>query len=294
MLRSALLLACAATVAGAQITYAPTAAAEQCLSALPATSYARVSVFAVPTVADTTQRAIVPQAALVLQSAIEFARTSAGLPSDSLPAGEPDRSWRQLDHDLVLVAHRDGRLAWRVSDNTGGITRGDGGARWLERALATARAANEAFLAWPDGLRGDSAVVRVSFVRPYIDERGVLQPARTEYPVATFTVLVPRERLVEQLRAPRPRYPEDELRSLGMARVVMQFVVDTVGGIDPASIRDLRSEPSESATNASARAYLEFLRSVRLAIESARYAPARAGGCLVPALVQQRFEFRAR
>jgi len=92
------------------------------------------------------------------------------------------------------------------------------------------------------------------------------------------------ENLVERAAMPlgqvRPRYP-DALREAGVnGRVVLRFVVDTVGRVEPATVETV------SATDP------RFGEAARRAIGGLRFRPAEAGGRRVRQLVELPFEFR--
>ena len=77
----------------------------------------------------------------------------------------------------------------------------------------------------------------------------------------------------------QPAYPPD-LRNAGVqGEVIMQFVVNTAGCAEPASIRAL------AATNPG------FVPNVQAALRRLRYEPARHGGKRVAQMVQQTFTF---
>jgi protein TonB len=77
-----------------------------------------------------------------------------------------------------------------------------------------------------------------------------------------------------------PRYPES-LRSAGInGRVLVRFTVDTVGRVDPASIRILAST------------HELFTMAVREALARFRFKPAEVGGRRVAALAEMPFEFQ--
>ena len=79
-----------------------------------------------------------------------------------------------------------------------------------------------------------------------------------------------------------PRYP-DALKAAGVGGMVMvRFEVDTLGAVDLATFRVLRAPHPELAA------------SVREALASARYVPARNEGRLVRQVVMQRFDFAPR
>jgi protein TonB len=86
--------------------------------------------------------------------------------------------------------------------------------------------------------------------------------------------------LMNVLTPAKPRYPES-LRSAGIdGRVLVQFVVDTMGRVDMNSVKIL------SATHDL------FSRSVRDALGNFRFRPAESGGHRVAALAQMPFEFQ--
>jgi periplasmic protein TonB len=79
---------------------------------------------------------------------------------------------------------------------------------------------------------------------------------------------------------PRPRYPE-RLRTAGVTgRVVVRFVVDTLGRVEPASI--VIRESSHDL----------FVEAVRGTLPTLAFVPAEAGGRKVRMLVDLPFEFR--
>jgi protein TonB len=88
------------------------------------------------------------------------------------------------------------------------------------------------------------------------------------------------DRIATLLTEPRPRYP-DQLRGAGVSgRVIAQFVVDTLGRVEPASIVIREA------------AHGLFANAVRAVLPSLRFKPAEAGGHKVRMLVELPFEFR--
>lgn len=95
---------------------------------------------------------------------------------------------------------------------------------------------------------------------------GVFTPNQVERAVAVLTTI-------------RPAYPE-MLRAAGTeGRVVVRFVVDTAGRVEPASITTVEST------------HALFERSVRDVLPRLRFAPAEAGGRHVRQLVEMPFQF---
>ena len=88
------------------------------------------------------------------------------------------------------------------------------------------------------------------------------------------------ERAVVATRPAVPRYPE-ALRSVNVTgEVMVQYIVDAKGRVEPGSIRVLSST------------HKLFADAVRTALLSARYRPAQVGGQSVRQLVEQPFIFK--
>jgi TonB family protein len=88
------------------------------------------------------------------------------------------------------------------------------------------------------------------------------------------------DRAVVATRPAVPRYP-DALKSVSIqGEVIMRYIVDARGRVEPGSIQVL------SAT------HKLFADAVRVALLDARYRPAQAGGQAVRQLVEQPFIFR--
>jgi len=87
------------------------------------------------------------------------------------------------------------------------------------------------------------------------------------------------ELLMRMVNSGKPRYPES-LRQAGIdGRVLIRFVVDTTGRIDPASVSIVQSTHDL------------FSRAVRDALAQFRFRPAETGGRRVTALAEMPFEF---
>ena len=264
-----------------------------CLDSIPTSTMKRVPVFATPELleGDVVSTAVLASIDAFTQAAAEQARALLGAGADQLPPGEPAVTWRQLDHQLRVVAHRDGRLEWRVerpawvSDQSVG----DSGLRHLGRAIAEARRTGEAFL-WNDDLTRDSLAWLIRLVPAVHGVDGVVQPPalRSGFPV--FHVLAPPVATpgVDRLRTNFPM-----VRIRGFAGTVrLQFVIDTAGRADPASIRSVWPSNEPRLSGPPAFAYDSIVRVMRGAVKDARFEPARIGPCTVSQLVQQSFTYR--
>jgi len=87
------------------------------------------------------------------------------------------------------------------------------------------------------------------------------------------------ERAAVALPGAEPRYPEMLRRGGVDGRVVVQFVVDTAGRVEPGSVRVVVSD------------HALFTDAVRAALPRLRFAPAEVGGRPVRQLVLMPFEF---
>jgi protein TonB len=103
-------------------------------------------------------------------------------------------------------------------------------------------------------------------------------PVLTDQPATAATV----DRAASLLVPPRPRYP-GQLRAAGITgRVIVRFVVDTTGRVEPATV--VIQETNHDL----------FAQAVRAVLPSLRFVPAEAGGRKVRMLVDLPFEFRLR
>jgi protein TonB len=88
------------------------------------------------------------------------------------------------------------------------------------------------------------------------------------------------DRAVQATRPAKPRYP-DALKSVNVeGEVMVQYIVDARGRVEPGSIKVLSS------------AHALFAQAVRTALLEARYRPAEVNGRPVRQLVQQPFRFK--
>ena len=264
-----------------------------CLDSIPVSAMKRVPVYAAAEIADADPVPPVAVASmdLLTQAVAEQARALLGAGAGQLPPGEPSITWRQLGHQLFVVARRDGRVTARVqppiwlSDQS----LGDSGARHLGRALDAARAKGEAFF-WDDALKRDSITWLVRLEPATLGEDGQVTPPALRAGFPVFSVLIPPSRPADVERI-RTNFPMVRIRGFsGMVR--LQFVIDTAGRAVPSSIRGVWP-PNEARLVGPPRfAYDSVVRVMQLSLEDARFAPARIGPCVVNQLVQQAFTYR--
>jgi hypothetical protein len=288
---------CAIVVFVAPMMRAPAQSApsarNRCLDSVPLPTMKRVPVYATAELVegDVVSRAVIAGIDLFTQAAAERARALLGAAPNQLPPGEPAVTWRQLDHELRVVAYRDGRFAWRVEPPAwlSDQSLGDSGVRLLGRAIDDARRKGEAFL-WSDELARDSLTWVIRLAPSTLGEDGSVQAPtlRSGFPV--FHVFTPPviPAGVDRLRTNFPM-----VRIRGFAGTVrLQFVIDTAGRADPNSIRGVWPTNEPRLTGPPAFAYDSIVRVMRGAVKDARFAPARIGSCTINQLVQQSFTYR--
>lgn len=270
--------------------------ASSCIASIADSALTRMPVWGFIALADTTQP-VPASAAKLLQAVADRVDSLLGGAPRSLPNGEPTLTWRDIGRGLKLTWHRDGRLTWRVPDDTLKVdVRGDGGARLLARALSAARDASEAPLVWPDDVAADSMQLGIDFLKAWIDSARAVHPAqvRKQTPhLPLFIISEPWQTEVTVRRMSRIPYP-DELLGRVSGQLTLEFVVDTMGRADRTTIHDLWPTSQPRLTGDRARYYDAFLAGARNAVMGARFTPAAIVGCKVPELVQQPFTFANR
>lgn len=264
-----------------------------CLDSIPAEALKRVPVYVAAEIADgdPVPPAAVASMDLLTQAVAEQARALLGAGPGQLPPGEPSVGWRQLDHQLLVVARRDGRLSWTVqppqwlSDQS----IDDAGAQQLAHALQAARKNGEAFL-WDDAVKRDSISWLVRLEPALLGEDGTITPPglRAGFPV--FSVRMPPIQVADVQRI-RTNYPMVRIRGFA-GTVRLQFVIDTAGRAVPSTIRSIWPANEARLVGPPKFAYDSVVRVMQLSLEDARFAPARIGRCTVSQLVQQAFTYR--
>ena len=260
----------------------PPAAA--CAARIPAGSMVRVTVYLQATVVDPADRPLLPAADLLAQLASERVRALLGATPGTLPRGDSAVAWTALADPLRVTVHRDGRFTLPASADRAAL---------LPRAIADLAAGGERVF-WPDGHPGDSAAVELRLHRPVVDPGGAAEPLRLRVELPLFSLPVPRSSPVVQTRPPRIAYPESSLRGGAVGTVILEFVVDSTGRVDPATVREVWAPERPRLTGEVGRFYDAFVRSAVRGLSAARYEPTRIGGCVVRWLVRQEFDYGLR
>src|SRR3954469_2565822 len=182
------LLLCATLAIPRPAAWAQPAPRASCVDSIPPASMKRVPVYvaAEPSGVNVVSPGAVVSMDVFTQAVAEHARTLLGAGPGQLPPGEPTITWRHLEHQVQIVAQRDGRMTWRVAQPPWVSERstGDSAAQHLARALASARAKGELFL-WDDAQRGDSLTWLIRLEPAALAEDGTVTPPvlRAGFPV---------------------------------------------------------------------------------------------------------------
>ena len=255
-----------------------------CVASLPPASMHRVRVFLNATVPASSERDFRLQADLMAQDVAAEFRKLLGAKDDSVPIADTAFVWYSVPTALRVVAYSSGAMSARPIG-----AGGDSAAtRLLLRAYDIARAQSEAFIAWPDGQNTDSLVVYL-FLRPeYVDEKPTLMaPGEVIRKFAAFYLTEPERVSASPLPDQRPpRYPSPlEGKRVG-GEVLLQFVIDSTGRVEPETISDPWPADTPQPRGYSAEDYDDFARSAKSWIKNFRFSPARIGTCLVRQAVQ--------
>ena len=264
-----------------------------CLESIPDSTLRRVPVYAAPEHLDPEPVAPVVIASMDLftQSVAEQARRLLGAGASELPPGEPIVTWRQLDHQLRIVAYRDGRVAWRVMPPVwpSQVSMGGAGVRHLGAALDEARRKGELFV-WDESLARDSVTWVVRLEPSTVSEAGVVSAPSLRAGFPVFSILTPPV-VPPDVERIRTNFPMVRIRGFA-GTVRLQFVIDTGGRAIPESVRGVWPPSEPRLVGPPAFAYDSLVRVMRGALTAARFAPGRVGPCVVSQLVQQAFTYR--
>ena len=270
------------------------AATSACIAAIPPERLTRVVLYLEADVADSTQRAVLPIGDLLADLAAARVRRRLGGSTDTLPRGDALMSWQDTDEWLSVTLHRDGTFRWRPLGDSTATRPPAGGAAVLAQALAELEA-EEQRLFWPDELPGDSVRFELHLHHPIVGDDGTATLPSLRLAIPLLTLPVPSTTAVAPRRTTRPAtYPDGALRGGAEGTVILQFVVDTAGRVEPESVREMWPATLPRLTGALADHYDDFLRSTMRTVRRAEYEPARVGGCPVRQLVQQAFAFKFR
>lgn len=259
-----------------------------CLDTISTSSMTRVLVYVYPSLADSAQRAFTASADNFTQLVIDRARLLLGAKSDTLPMGEPMVTWRGLG-GVSLTAHRDGRIDVQPPSHPPGSA----GFDLLSRAIRGVHDGGDT-VSWPDGVTADSFSFSINLISPSVDRSGKVSMGHVRIAVPLFSVAAPWQEDAKVVHKGKTSYPSLNQSAHATGYAEMQFVVDTTGRADMSTVRDIWPAAKPQLTGTMHDYYIAFVQAARRGIESARYQPARIGGCAVRMLVQQPYDFGLR
>ena len=255
-----------------------------CMTAMSPTNMYRVPIYLDARMPEHTDSSFTLQADLMAQEVASEFRALLGAKGDQIPAANETTAWYAIPSQLVIVAHRDGSMTRHLKTFAGDSS----AATTLARAFDSARVHNSAIIAWPENVKVDSVIVRLS-IMPTAASSDLLQMP-TSLPRVKFAVFSIAEPYLSpasfKAKPGVPLYPifNGEHRITG--QVILEFVVDTLGMVDPATIHDVWNSGKPRLQSELARYYYEFVRNVANWVKKAEYTPARMGPCLVPQIVR--------
>jgi hypothetical protein len=262
-----------------------------CIAKLPPSVFTRVPVLIDTKPEDSAAVAILPAADILTQIVTERVRKTLGSETGPLPQGDAAVSWQQLGGSVLVTAHHDGSFTWRKDTTVTASFMGTQGLDLLAKALAEASASGERVF-WPEGPKDDSLSFRLSFESPGVREGGKLEQLRVRVANPVFTLPMPWFKPGEMTKKPRIDYPIRPQSSNYQGKVVLEFVVDSVGHIVPASVQEVLSPGVQRPVGEEAGIYRNFVAATIRGVPSGEYKPATVAGCPINQTVRQLFDFK--
>ena len=268
--------------------------APECTASLSPTAFHRVPILLNATVSNDDWREILPGADLLAQSVAMQVRSMLGASESELPAADSAVGLANFGGSMIISATRNGRLRSRVHPSSRTSAADSRSALSLiRRALAHLEASGESLM-WPERFGPDTVEFSLTIHRPLVDEAGKISPVRLRQPIAVFTLGMPWETPVEQLKEPRIFYPERSRNKRVIGRVQFTFIVDEQGRVDVDSIEEVVPDPGSWPAADIRPHYQAFVAAVKRGLPSAEFRPAIVAGCPKRQLVVQSFEFTFR
>src|SRR5579862_709637 len=262
------------------------ASGQACVDALPDSAFVRATAYLRPEVPDPIALAFRQPLYFLTESVAAELRRQLGGRGDSVPHGDQRIPWNDVGGRVPLVARRN--ATWNrahLPDETH-----SGGGVALANAIDSVEAGREPFV-WPDSVVGDSLPFALSFLVRFPNATGGFDPLKLNvdaFPV--FTISTPRTSPVQAIRQVAPHYPEVALSQRVLANVMVGFVVDENGRVDPATV--VADWPASlPRVGDLADDYYAFIAAVKASLASSTFAPRRVGGCAVLSVVHQPFVF---
>jgi len=263
----------------------------ECLAKLGPGVFTRVPVLIDTKPEDAAAEALLPAADILTQILAESIRKRLGSETGPLPVGDSVVSWRELGGAVIVTALRDGTFTWRRDTTVYASFMGTKGLDILDRALKESRDGGERVF-WPDGAKGDSLSFRLSFQSPSVRQGGKLEQLQVRVANPVFSLMMPWLTPAEMSKKPRIDYPIKSQTASYEGHVILDFVVDTVGHINPASVHEVLAPGVKRPTGDLGRYYTAFLAATTRGLPTGEFKPATVAGCPINQQVRQTFDFK--
>jgi len=158
----------------------------------------------------------------------------------------------------------------------------------LTRIARAVEASGDRFF-WPPDEPGDSVSFELSIALAPPHETALSGNVGYAFPI--FSIAYPTETAALLTSTTLPPHPDKSFGVSGDGTVMLDFIVDSTGHVDTATVRDPLLNSQQHPTGKEGEIYDEFVKSLREWLPTATYEPARIGGCPVRQLVQQPFAF---
>lgn len=238
------------------------------------------------TIQDSADEHLSQSADLFAQSVAQRLRVMLGAKGDTLPPAEPTLTWRNIRRGVTvaITATHDGGLAVQpLAEDVDPVAGG------LVTRIARAVEASGDWFFWPPDEKRDSVSFDLSIALAPPHETRLTGGFGYAFPI--FSMAYPVETGAVLTTTTLPPHPDKKFGVGGDGTVVLEFVVDSTGHVDTATVRDPLENDPQRPTGEAGEIYDEFIKSLREWLPTATYEPARIGGCAVSQLVQQPFSF---
>jgi len=260
-----------------------------CLAAIPPEHMHRVPVFLQASIHGHSDSPLKPQANLMAQDVANEYRRLLGAAGSTVPDADSNFVWYSVPTQLAVVSHRNGDVTPHAISSGG-----DSAATlMLARAFDAVRARGGGRMLYPGGFVDDSALVILTLWPEYVGDTS--EPALPDAPrtFAVFNLTEPDWVSAFPLPYQRlPKYPSGSERDRIEGSVLMQFVVDTLGQVDVATIRELWPTGTPRLSGNQADAHSEFVHAVTDWVGGVYFRPLRIGTCARRQIVQLPVAFR--
>lgn len=239
------------------------------------------------TVPDSTPPPFPELADEFTQSVAQHLRKLLNASGDTLPRAEPSIGWRDFPAGPMLTvrAARGHAPSFTIDSSVANTT----AARLLLRATTESQSDGDGALFWPQDAAIDSLDFRIGYRLSTDGSFANASGVRYAFPV--FSLMRPPATPAAMIEEPEIHYPASAQQLGGTGYVLVQLEVDSTGHITPGTLREVWPPDQARPTGALYSVYADFLQAVMNGLPSARFSPARIGGCAVSQVVQLPFTF---